>query len=270
VLRGSRHGATTDFGQGPQIGVGLVVETRSLRANPFRLGPAGPTGRQGTAVFRPRGGYPMEFCTSLGVPTGSRWATRGMHFSLVSREGDRRQRRDGSCRPERFRRFGAAGPGATKSLPGNADGRGPGWTWPSRLPLRRLDPARHCEVVGRHRARGHDHRCGSRPSAPAARRGPDAGARTLTAIERRAICPGEGAPAGGPCTPPTPWASRRRGTWHVAAGPAAAPPATRSPPRTGFAPPQPAQAVIEVAPVAASPARDILTKEAFEKRNRRW
>ena len=100
------------------------------------------------------GGYPLEFGT-ISVSDGISMGHEGMHFSLVSREviADsvetvmQAERLDGSVLLA----------GCDKSLPGMlmAAAR---LDLAARVPLRRVDPARHGQAVRRHRTRGHDHR----------------------------------------------------------------------------------------------------------------
>ena len=110
----------------------------------------------------------------------------GMRASLVSPRGHRRLGRDRHARRalRRLRRLA----GCDKSMPGDADGRGPPRP-AARVRLRRLDPARPSYNGPRRR----HHRACSRRSARCA-----AGTisrEELDAIER-AACPGEGACGG--------------------------------------------------------------------------
>ena len=96
----------------------------------------------------------MEFGT-ISVSDGISMGHEGMHFSLVSREVIADSRRDGHA-GRAPRRLGAAGR-LRQVAARHADGRGPARPG-QRVPLRRLDPARLCQAVGRHGDGSHDHR----------------------------------------------------------------------------------------------------------------
>ena len=195
---------------------------------------------------RAAGGFPLEFVT-IAVSDGISMGHEGMRASLVSREviADSVET---VMHAERFDGMVTLA-GCDKSLPGHAHGRGPAEP-AERLPLRRLDPARHGSATGPSTSPRCSRRWGPTPSTPSRD-------EELVLIEHNA-CPTEGSCAG--MFTANTMASVAEALGMSLPGSSSAPAVDRRRDDDAFAS---GQAVVELLRAGIRP-RQIMTKEAFE------